>query len=129
MNGFKRRRKMPENVKNSLEDLKTDITNALKNLVTLEIITVVGQVEFKTDANKNKKGLPDIDITKNPKAILTKIDLLQGDIKTIYDPEFVTGQYQSLKDFHKSREDQGYQIIKDNIDALKNLYNLVKSGL
>lgn len=101
-----------------LKALMENIKKALENLTTLEIVTAVGQVDFALESDA------DLDQTKDAKVILSKINLIQGDIKTIYDPEFVTGNYKELKDFHKAREEQGHQIIKDNLEALKNLFNL-----
>ncbi|MFQ5631401.1 MAG: hypothetical protein ACE5I1_21725 [bacterium] len=106
-----------------LKALIDRIKVALENLVTLEIITAVGQVDF------NAPNGPDLDITKDPKTILTKINLIQGDIKTVYDPEFVTGNYKELKAFHQTREEQGNQIIMDNLDALMKLFGLAKDLL
>ncbi len=57
--------------------------------------------------------------------IKTTIDLLQGDIKTVMAPAFVTGNYQGLRDFHAAREKQGSEIISANLKALKELYNWV----
>ena len=107
-----------------LDGLLEKIKNAFSNLVTLEILTAVGQIKFPTDDNPDP-SLPDLDIDKDPKVILTKIDLLQGDIKTVYDPEFITGKYQVLKEFHKAREEQGHEIIKKNIEVLRELLGLV----
>ena len=53
-----------------------------------------------------------------PKAMYSKIDLLQGDITSIYDPEFITGEYTDLKEFHQDRESQGQEIIQNNIQTL-----------
>ena len=94
------------------------IEDALEKAVTLEIITAVGQI----------KGGPEkeaeIDWGQNPKVILTKINLLQGDIETVFDPAYVTGDYQALRDFHMAREKEGYDIVHKNLDALKELYTL-----
>ena len=96
------------------------IQEALKNLVTLEIITAVGPVKIE-------EGFADIDPEGDPKVILSKIDLLQGDIKTVYDEEYVTGNYKELKEFHKEREKEGHAIIKGNIATIKELLMLLKS--
>lgn len=112
---------MPETSDSKLTALINRIKEALENLVTLEVITAVGQVKFGGPGTQN----PDLDTDKDYKLILTKIDLLQGDIKTVYDPEFVTGNYRELKEFHKSREEQGHQLVKDNLAALKSLFDLV----
>ncbi len=114
------------------EDLKTKIKESIKNLVTLEIITAVGQVRFE-GPDKNEKTersrYPDLDFERDPKVILTKIDLLQGDIKTVYNEEFVTGNYQSLKEFHFEKEKQGHEIIEKNIAALEKLLSLVNAHI
>jgi len=104
--------------------LMDKIKNALTELVTMEIITTVGQVNLEI---KDKKivvtGIRDIE---NCKTISTTINLFQGDIQTVCAPEFVTGEYQSLREFHKSREEQGHEIIKDNIETLKELFLFAK---
>jgi hypothetical protein len=109
------------------KDLKTQIKESIKNLVTLEIITAVGHVRFEPGAENNRPAFPDLDYERDPKVILTKIDLLQGDIKTVYNEEFVTGNYQGLKEFHAAREKEGYEIIQKNIAALERLLNLVNA--
>ena len=114
---------MAKDSDSKLTALVERIKEALENLITLEIITAVGQVDFSAESG------PDLDITKDPKVILSKINLIQGDIKTVYDPEFVTGNYKELKDFHKEREEQGHQMIKDNLDALMKLFNVAKDLL
>lgn len=110
----------PDKGKSILEKIK----ESLDNLVTLKIVTAVGSVVLKTD----KDGSPlDSQISADAKAMVTEIDLLQGDITTAYDEEFVTGQYKELRSFHQQREAQGMQIIKDNINALKELIGLASN--
>jgi len=103
-------------------ELMEKIKNAVNQLVTLEIITLVGDI-----ALKEGKTSPGIDYSKNPKAILTQINLLQADITTVYHEDFVTGPYQSLREFHAAREKEGYAMVKANIEALKSLLELLKS--
>ena len=106
---------MPDDTKK--KDLKERILRALENLVTLEVVTAVGQV-----AAPDAEGKPwSFTFDQDPKAILSRIDLLQGDVRTCFHEEFVTGDYQSLRDFHAAREAQGHEIIKGNIAALKEL--------
>lgn len=106
------------------EDLRTRIRRSIKNLTTLEIITAVGRIRYH---KKDGEFGPDLDYDQDPKAILTKIDLLQGDIKTVYNEEFVTGNYQALRDFHGQREKEGYEIIQKNIAALERLLSLINA--
>ncbi|MDM8515985.1 hypothetical protein QUF76_07285 [Desulfobacterales bacterium HSG16] len=110
-------------------DLKDKIVKSIENLVTLEIVTAVGHVRFDDEDGKEGTNLPDLDYSKDHKVILTKIDLLQGDIKTIYDEEFVNGEYENLKAYHAAREKEGYGIIEKNVAALEKLLNLVKNNL
>ncbi|MCF6159179.1 MAG: hypothetical protein E3K32_11585 [wastewater metagenome] len=100
------------------------IKNAVNNLVTLEIITAVGDVMLK-----DGKVSPVIDYSKNPNVMLTRVDLLQGDITTVFHEEFVTGKYQSLRDFHAGREKEGYEMIKANIAALERLWDFAQKSL
>jgi hypothetical protein len=72
---------------------------------------------------------PDLDYDADPTVILTKIDLLQGDIKTVFNEAFVTGNYQGLREFHARREQEGYEIIQKNIAAIERLLNLVNANL
>lgn len=104
-----------------LTTLMADIKQSLEHLVTLEIVTAVGAIKCDDDHDL------DIDYDKDPKMILTKIDLLQGDIKTVYDEAFVTGPYQALRDLHAAREKEGHQLIQNNIVALERLFQFVKS--
>ncbi len=103
--------------------LKDRILNALNNLASLEIITAVGHATPEGDNG------PDLDYSRNPKMILTKINLLQGDIKTVYHEDFVTGPYQNLKNYHAAREKEGYDIIMRNMDAIERLLKLAETRL
>jgi hypothetical protein len=86
------------------------ILQALENLVTLRITTTV---VAGTDE----------------KSIVTDIDLLQGDITTIFAKEFVDGgPYESLRAFHQEREKQGNEIIQGNVEALKSLLGLAQAA-
>lgn len=116
----------------NLNGLITKIKESLVNLTTLEIITAVGQVRMKPKAESAEEisaGFPDLDYDHNPRVILTKIDLLGGDIKTVFHEEFVTGNYQNLREFHAGREKEGYEIVQKNLEAIKSLLNLASDWL
>ncbi len=111
-----------------MADLKKKIVDSIQNLVTLEIVTAVGQIQLEAKENRPEdaeRSFPDLDYEKDPKVMLTKIDLLQGDITTVYDEEFVTGEYQQLKAYHAAREKEGYDIVQKNIETLEKLLKLV----
>jgi len=94
-------------------------------LVTLNVVTAVGAatVDISNDGAKttNKIAL----VGGSNKVIWTAIDLVQGDITTVIDPEFQGDAGKELRDFHKSRETQGLEIMRGNISALKELVTLL----
>ena len=94
-------------------------------LVTLNVVTAVGAatVDISNDGGKatNKIAL----VGGSSKVIWTAIDLVQGDITTVIDPEFQGDAGKELRDFHKSRETQGLEIMRGNISALKELVSLL----
>jgi hypothetical protein len=115
-----------------MADLLDTLRNALEDLVTLEIITAVGQIKHSPapgESGNPTPSSPDIDWDQGPKVMLTKINLIQGDIKTVLDPSFVTGDYQSVREFHLAREKEGYQMIHQNLAAIKELYALAQEWL
>ncbi|MBM3226359.1 MAG: hypothetical protein FJZ47_21560 [Candidatus Tectomicrobia bacterium] len=72
------------------------VRSALDNWSTLEILTVVGRVTRQAG-----QTTPDIDSTQDAKILLTRVQLLQGDITTVFPPECLTDEYQMLRDFHR----------------------------
>mgnify|MGYP001578017706 CR=1 FL=1 len=105
------------------ESIVDKIKNALDNLVKLNIVTAVGDIVYK-DADKKDE----LDLTKT-KASMTVINLLDGDITTIFHESFITGEYKDLKNFHAEREKEGYERVKANIAALGDLLKLAASPL
>ena len=101
-----------------IDKLKT----ALDNLVTLQIVTSVGKVSVTYEDKK----ISSINIGEGNQSIVSQFDLLQGDITTAFDSGLMTDAMKDLRDFHTSREKEGLQRVKDNIDALKELFNLSK---
>lgn len=99
------------------------VTDSLERLLTLEIITAVGNVDPSKSSEPN---WPDLASVEQPQMIVSKINLLGGDIRTIFGEAFITGDYKSLVDYHAAREKQGFDIIQNNIAALKALLQLAR---
>jgi glutamate 5-kinase len=95
------------------------IKQKLSNLTTLEIITAVGAPQL------DERGHLKVTHGADSKLMFTQIRLLQGDVVTNVDESFVTGEYAELREFHQARVADGLQTVKDNIAALKQLYQLV----
>lgn len=98
------------------------ILDKMDKLVSLEIVTTVGDVEYKN--NKFEIAFKD-----KPKVLYSKIDLLQGDITTVMNQEYITGEYQALRTFHEEQITRGQDIIKKNIEAAKALASALKNEL
>jgi hypothetical protein len=107
-----------------LEALLEEIKNAVAEFKTLEIVTVVGTVI----PGESVKDLS-FKFDKNSKTILTRIDILDGDITTVIDEAYVTGDYQSLREFHAQREEKGYSIVRNNIAAIRELFSAASALL
>ena len=97
------------------EGLVKKLLETVEKLVTLEIVTVVGTYDGKTDQ-----------LGPNSKMMRTRLNLLQGDKITEVDPEFVNGQLSALRDFHAQAEKQGHDIIKGNIEAIEKMLALLE---
>jgi hypothetical protein len=109
----------------NVEGLVASIEDSLEEFVTLEIITAVGTVEptaRDADGKKTKLG-----IDPGAKLLRTRFSLLAGDITTEMDPAFITGEYQSLRQFHADREQQAWGIVKHNVEALKSIIDLINT--
>ena len=99
--------------------LVDSIKSKLSNLTTLEIITAVGAPV------RDPNGRLTVDLKANSAVMFTQIRLLEGDVTTSVDPSFVSGDNQPLRDFHQARVTEGMKAVKDNIAALKQLYQLM----
>ncbi len=85
------------------------------DLSSLSIQTIVG--DFTVDKD-------DMKIVATPQksdSMLTRIDLIDGDITTAMSPKFVEGDYKELREFHAKREQEGRDIIEKNISTLKSI--------
>lgn len=91
------------------------IGNILKDLETLKIRTIVG--ELKYDATKKKYVHED---GQNVDAIISEIHLASGDIDTKMTERF-TGDYEALREYHQMKEIKGQEIIKKNLELIKQI--------
>ncbi len=89
------------------------IVNKINNLKTLEIRTIVGPFEWNETTKKIEFKKEEV------KAIVTQIDLLEGDITTAFGEEFLREPFDKVREFHAEREQRGQEIIEGNFKALK----------
>ena len=118
---------MPEKTKSSFDVLYDKIENAVSDLTTLKVITAVGNVDVSQTAvdQNGEKRVVRAETYQNAKAILSTIDLIDGDISTVMDEAFVNDAgYVGLRDDHLLRVQDAQAIVDKN---LKTLLDMVKT--
>ncbi|PIE81554.1 MAG: hypothetical protein CSA11_04245 [Chloroflexi bacterium] len=118
---------MPDQAKSNFDVLYEKIENAVSDLTTLTVITAVGDVKVSQTAvqEDGKKKRVRSETYQNAKAILSKIDLIDGDINTVMDEAFVNDAgYAGLRDNHLNRVQDAQAIVDKNI---KTLLGMVKT--
>jgi hypothetical protein len=93
-----------------------DIKDALSNLVNLDVRTIVGDFDHDDDGIRAKG---------DAKSIVTRINLLGGDITTAFSSEFLDSPLDEVRDFHSMREAHALEIVQGNIQALQQLVTLI----
>jgi len=100
-------------------ELAKKVEDSLKALMDLQIITVVGEVTvsnaFGPAENRN------IEIAADQQAMVTSINLVQGDITNGLDKSFAPGQDDALREFHERQVKLGNDIINRNLRLLKEM--------
>ena len=99
-----------------------DLASKAEQIVNLQIKTIIGEVKFDPDDRSGNYTLSD-----NAQTMYTSINLLQGDITSVIPESFLSDKLANMRQYHQAREEMGRQIIKDNIECLKELAALVKS--
>lgn len=114
----------------SIDAFIRKLENCLNQLVTLNIVTAVGAAKVDIKSDEAGGAATKIEVGDgSTKVIWTAINLAQGDITTVIDPEFQGESGKELREFHKSRETQGLEIIRGNISALKELVSLLGDAM
>lgn len=89
--------------------LMDKLKEAIDNLTTLTIVT-------------------EIDAENNARRMSTTINLIEGDITNKIHRDFVSGDLQALRQFHESQVQKGQEIIKQNIEAIKSIFEFIKDN-
>jgi len=88
----------------------------LSNLTRLETNTLIGKYSFD-----NTGGVSTTIVNESTEdRMCSQINLVTGDITTAMTEKFVT-DYRELREFHLTRENQGHEIVRKNIEILKEI--------
>jgi len=95
--------------------LKEAIAN-LSNLTRLEVNTLVGKYTFNDEA-----GVKTTIVNESTEdRMCSQMNLVTGDITTAMTEKFIV-EYKELREFHLTRESQGHEIVRKNIETLKEI--------
>lgn len=119
---------MADDQNNTFNELYAKIEAAVSDLTTLKVVTAVGDVNISQEvvAVGEDKTESRSESYQNAKAILSTIDLIDGDIMTVMDDVFATDEnYASIREDHLERIKDAQDIVDKNINTLKNLVRTV----
>jgi len=102
-----------ENSKKAIQEFIDNAKDGVKKLTTLEIKTIVADLEFDTNGNL-KPPTGDIE------GIISTIQLVSGDITTRITPKFGKDNAQLLE-YHLVKENQGQEIVRKNLQVVKEI--------
>lgn len=97
--------------------------NYLNDVVHLRIITAVGEFSAARDANSGKWVVQPG--AGNNSAIMTDIDLVQGDIVSLVPQSLVSDSNSAIRDFHSTQVEKAEGIVRANIAALKGMIEVL----
>jgi 3-oxoacyl-ACP reductase-like protein len=123
----------PASTSPAFDRLLKKILDAVEDLTTLRVVTAVGDVTI-TETTKKLDGEDEQSRTQqclNAKAIVTTIDLADGDIQTIMDGVFASDNaaYNKIRDEHMLRIKDAHDIVGNNVKVLKELVNTISAIL
>lgn len=102
----------------------TKIKEIIRDLKTLEIVTVVTNITSRKDDDGRIQFLPEEKTIE--KGCVTIIDLIEGDIRNYVGPGLAGEEYDQITNFHARQVEKGYEVIKSNISGLKDIAKLIK---
>ena len=98
------------------------IRDAAQSLTTLEILTIVDDVELTRGAGGYV--LPE-KLAADTAKISSQIGLLSGDITTVMSKRFESTELTSVLEFHLTQVEKGHEIVAANIAAVQKLLELL----
>jgi hypothetical protein len=102
------------------------IRKALTSLVTFRVTTIVGQVSATLDDATLKTSITS---GANVQVMQSAINLINGDITTVIDPAYVSGELTALRTFHENQVARGHDIVVGNFTAMVTLAREIGDAL
>ena len=99
------------------------VADQATDMVNLDIKTYIGEMTYDTET-----GTAVFTDGAKVEGIQSNIHLLKGDIRTEMSTDF-HDKYQDLLKFHQTREKNGQEIIKNNIELVKSIVATISDFL
>jgi hypothetical protein len=99
-------------------DFLQKLEHALEEIVTLKIVTLVGQAEVTGAGTKASVAITP---ATSPEAASTEIDLLTGDITNTFSAGFAALANGEMRNFHQSQVEKSQSIVTGNLAELQKL--------
>lgn len=105
----------------------TRLEQAMSQLVTLNVVTVVGQTTLTLDEKDGKRVAPSlvVDDKSQSKVLWTSVDLFQGDIVTVVHPDLRGPDGADVRALHEQCQTKAAKIVQENVAALGSLLKLL----
>lgn len=97
-------------------NLRQTLGRAVRSAINLRVITVVGDVTISGSIETPTVAAP----TTGP-AVVTNINLVEGDIITCISPAIANGDLAELKTFHDGVVAKAEEMVERNVRLLKDL--------
>lgn len=103
-----------------------NLINGLKDLSTLTVKTYVGKFDI---VEPGINGATRFNLAPDPncKKIVSMVNLIDGDIQTGMDEDFLAAPYDQMRAYHTQRETQAHAIVTENVKVVKELVGLAVS--
>jgi hypothetical protein len=99
-------------------DFLVNLEHALEEIVTLKIVTLIGQVSVAGEGTKASVGIAG---QAQPEAASTQIDLLTGHITNTFSTGFAALANGEMRNFHQSQVEKSQSIVMGNLAEVQKL--------
>ncbi|MDX1655172.1 MAG: hypothetical protein R3310_08150 [Candidatus Competibacteraceae bacterium] len=107
------------------QNLLAKIAALIDSITTLQVVTAIGPLRLDDGGQLPAQNQP-LRFAPETRFMVTRLQLVQGDIVTVRDPAFDSEDQQELRQFHNDQVAQARQLIKDNMETLRQWYQMLK---
>ena len=103
---------------NAAREFLSKVEQALVNLVTLKVVTLIGPVTVTGTGTRMSVAIAGVGA---PEAACTEVDLLNGDITNTFSAGFSALANGEMRNFHQSQVEKSQSIVTGNLAEVQKL--------